>query len=87
MPALYIVIEGESAITKRINDYLFQIPNLSRPDLIFEREEDAILHAKKLAGDKVGKEMIIMKSVLSLSARKPTIVVKTYNEKGECIPV
>lgn len=87
MPKLYVVMEGEGIGTKRIADYMFQIAANFRPDVVFEREEDAHRHAEHLAATKVGKEIYVMESKVAVSARKPTIVVKQFNDKGEMIPI
>ena len=86
MPKMYIVIEGEGKNTKRASDTIFQVSVAARPDLIFEREGDAIAHATKLAGSEIGREILVFETKFTVSARKPAIITKVFNDKGELIP-
>ena len=86
MPKMYIVIEGEGKNTKRVTDTTFQVQTTARPDLIFEREGDALTHAARLAGEAVGREILVFETKCTISARKPTLITKIFNDKGELIP-
>ena len=86
MSKFYVVVEGEGIGTKRISDFVFQLATSFRPDLVFETEDAAQRHAEHMATQKLGKEIYIMMSIRSVSARKPTIVIKQFNDKGELLP-
>lgn len=86
MPKVFMVVESEGGNTKRINDFMLQVATAFRPDLMFEREQDAIAHAQKLAMTNVGREIFILESKSTVSARKPTIIHKKFNENGELVP-